>query len=55
MLGERKMKKSVEKLKLQGYKDWLGNENMGFELQERRQGLRSGERKPSYGAHGLEP
>lgn len=44
--------KAYGKTKLPGYEDWLGNENMGFELQERRQGLRSGERKPSYGAHG---
>lgn len=45
--------KAYGKTKLQGYEDWLGNENTSFELQERRQGLRRNEkRKPSYGAHG---
>lgn len=54
VLGERKMK-VYGKTKLQGYEDWLGNETVGFELWERRQGLRSGEGKPGYGAHGQEP
>lgn len=51
MLGERKMK-VYGKTKLQSCEDWVGNENMGFELQEKRKGLRKrGGRKPSYGAH----
>lgn len=52
MPGERKMK-VYGKTKLQSCKGCLGNENTGFELQERRKGLRrSEERKPNCGAHG---